>query len=319
LPTVIFHQPIASAVALQAQPGSYRFFVAEEFDYAIKFEQYFRFETFGPLELVYWQGLKETLVPNLGVYAGLSSANNYDPLVVGRWQQLVNLMKDADEGRRARLLSLMSVGYFIDSAGRRIWPELYNDGIITIQAVPEPLPRAYFVPRASWVDDEAKVQARLTSANFDSSQEVVIMMGMDQTTVRPAGEVLDHSSDPTASLAGTPRVSNLDQFVARIPVTVREQSPNRIRLSLEAPAPGFVVLTDTFYPGWRATIDGQPTHIWPANLAFQTVAIEAGAHEVVFSYQPGSFTVGLWLSIGALLVTVLSGGFLLKNRSRSVE
>jgi uncharacterized membrane protein YfhO len=48
--------------------------------------------------------------------------------------------------------------------------------------------------------------------------------------------------------------------------------------------------------------------MYQANLAFRAVALEAGNHEIIFSYQPRSFTVGLWLSSITLLVMVISNG-----------
>jgi hypothetical protein len=294
LSATIFRQPMASADFLKTQPGNYRFFVDEQFDYATKFDQYFRFAAFGPAELTYWQGLKETLIPNLGVYAGLASANNYDPLVVGRWQKLTDLLKDANEAQRARLLALMNVAYFIDNSSQSVGPTLYADSSITIQDVPEALPRAYFVTQVYRARDDAEAMARLTSPDFDSRLEVIIMGGEI--------EALRQNQD----------VAEAEEKVGA--VTVVEQGPNGVLLRVEAPTSGFVVLTDTFYPGWQATLDGQPVQIWPANLAFRAVAVEAGSHEIIFSYRPRSFTIGLWTSVITLTLVVGIGIMLSKNK-----
>jgi hypothetical protein len=286
LPTTIYRQPIATANFLSAPAGEKRFFVGDQFDYTTKFNEYFRFDAFGPLQIEYWKGFKETLAPNMGIYAGLPAADNDDPLVVGRWQQLVNLLKRADNSQRARLLSLMNVGYFIDAPTQNAWPVIYNNGAVAIQRVPDVLPRAYFVTQAYPVKTEAEIIAKLTSPHFDPSYEVIIMDTEDFLT----SEKQSH------------------QIKGHIPVTVSEQGPNRIVLSVDAPASGFVVLTDTLYPGWQAMIDGQPTSIWPANLAFRAVAVEAGKHKIVFNYHPRSFSMGLWLSITTLAIMVVVAG-----------
>ena len=298
LPATIFRQPTASADFLKTQPGNYRFFVDEQFDYATKFDQYFRFAVFGPAELTYWQGLKETLIPNLGVYAGLASANNYDPLVVGRWQKLTDLLKDASEAQRAQLLALMNVAYFIDNSSQSVGPTLYTDSFMTIQGVPEALPRAYFVTQIYRAQNDAETMVRLTSPDFDSRLEVIIMGG-EIEALRQAQDVAEAEAEEKVGTA-----------------TAVEQGPNGVLLRVEAPTSGFVVLTDTFYPGWQATLDGQPVQIWPANLAFRAVAVKAGLHEIIFSYRPRSFTIGLWVSAVTLAFVVVIGIWLVKKTYR---
>jgi hypothetical protein len=49
---------------------------------------------------------------------------------------------------------------------------------------------------------------------------------------------------------------------------------------------GFLVLSESFAPGWRATLDGLETRIFPADVAFRMVVVPPGAHEVVFAYGP---------------------------------
>ena len=64
--------------------------------------------------------------------------------------------------------------------------------------------------------------------------------------------------------------------------------------------PGYLVLSDTFYPGWRATIDGRPTRIYRANSLVRAVAVDSGDHEVEFVYDPATPKVGAALSVVTL-------------------
>jgi hypothetical protein len=84
-------------------------------------------------------------------------------------------------------------------------------------------------------------------------------------------------------------------------VTFRRDDPNDIELAVDAPAPRYLVLADTYYPGWRATIDGQKTPIYPADVAFRAVQVPAGQHTVKFAYRPRWRTVENWLSLPVLL------------------
>jgi hypothetical protein len=291
MPAALFRQPVASGDFLNDQPGAYRYFVDEQFDYTTKFDHYLRFAGFGPNDLTYWQSLRETLIPNLGAYTGLASSNNYDPLVVGRWQHLVDLLQNADDSQRARLLALMNVGYFVSNGSHHVGPTLYADQAMVIQQVSEPLPRAYFVSQVYYAKNEAEVISRITSPDFDYHREVIIMGDKAETKA----EAEEESGTVNVIIAGASRVS----------------------LTVEVPAAGFVVLTDTFYRGWQATVDGQPAQIWPANLAFRAVGVEAGTHEIVFEYRPRSFIIGLWTSIVTLSLLVITTILLKKTNSDS--
>ena len=66
-----------------------------------------------------------------------------------------------------------------------------------------------------------------------------------------------------------------------------EDTPNRVAFEVETSAPGYLVLADTWYPGWSATVDGRTVPVLRANIAFRAVALpEPGKHRVVFSYYP---------------------------------
>ena len=67
---------------------------------------------------------------------------------------------------------------------------------------------------------------------------------------------------------------------------------NRVVISTVSPVDGFVLLTDNYYPGWTATIDGKSTEIYRADYTLRAVAVAKGNHTVIFLYSPESFTVG---------------------------
>lgn len=87
----------------------------------------------------------------------------------------------------------------------------------------------------------------------------------------------------------------------------RESTAERIVLAVKTKSPGFLVLADQDYPGWRARLDGAPARILTANGFTRAVAIpQEGEHEVVFEYHPDSFYLGLALAgLGLLLIPYL--------------
>ena len=90
-----------------------------------------------------------------------------------------------------------------------------------------------------------------------------------------------------------------------------------LRLAVSAARPGWLMLHDTWYPGWKADVDGREVPIEHGNLAFRAVRVPAGDHEVTFSYSPVSARAGALVSIGAgLTIAVLLLGPWLRRRLR---
>ena len=69
-------------------------------------------------------------------------------------------------------------------------------------------------------------------------------------------------------------------------------------------APAVLVTSDPFYPGWKATVDGQPSQVLRADYALRGVRLSAGEHLVRFEFRPGSFYLGAIVSALSLVVLV---------------
>jgi len=97
-------------------------------------------------------------------------------------------------------------------------------------------------------------------------------------------------------------------------VFVTKYAPSNVSIHAEMSCAGMVVLSDTYYPGWYASVDGHPAPIYEVDLAFRGVPVPQGAHLVTFRYRPRSVYWGAALTLtgllGAALLTFWSG----KNR-----
>lgn len=143
-------------------------------------------------------------------------------------------------------------------------------------------PRVSFAAKAKIIKDENQVLEAVLSPDFDPTKEVILEK-----------EVLVESQ-------------NLTRGQAKI--DIKNYQENRAEIELETENSGFLVLGDTFYPGWQARVDGEEAEIYRANYAFRAVPISSGKHRVEFIFEPTHWRLGLGVSVGALVITL--GGLL---------
>jgi len=97
--------------------------------------------------------------------------------------------------------------------------------------------------------------------------------------------------------------------------TLLEQSPTHYRMKIKRENPGWLVISQARYPGWKARIDGKEVPLLRANFAFDALALPRGESEIEFSYEPLSFRLGLALSAASALI----GALLLWRYGRAVS
>ena len=90
-------------------------------------------------------------------------------------------------------------------------------------------------------------------------------------------------------------------------------SNNQVDIETHMQNPGFLVISDLWYPGWRAYLDGEATKLYRANYTFKAVEVPEGFHRVKFIFNPGSFKLGMIVSIGTLLLTLFLAIALKRN------
>ena len=158
-----------------------------------------------------------------------------------------------------------------------------HSGDVKIYRTLDALPRAYLIGTATLVSDDAGALVALADFGFEPANSVVLLEP-EIISVGLSDEL--QSIEPAASTGR---------------VTVNSYEPERVALQVDLPAPGLLVLSDSWYPGWRATVNGQPVSLLRANLLFRAVVVPTGVHDVVFEFKP----TGLQASFGAALAAGL--------------
>jgi hypothetical protein len=140
------------------------------------------------------------------------------------------------------------------------------------------LPLAFVVYSAEFHPSDLIVKKKIVEGTFDPEKTVLI------SAEKPA-----HSE-------------KLEIFEAKLgKARVVKKEEARVKVEVEAEDEGFLVLLNAFYPGWEAFIDGREIKIFRANYAFWAIPVEKGSHNIIFSYQPESFKLGILISTASLI------------------
>jgi len=152
------------------------------------------------------------------------------------------------------------------------------------------LPRAFLVP-ASGIEvvpgDGAQLD-RVRAEDFD-----------------PAGTVIV-AEPPVFGRDAYPDTPPAAPVVATITTGL-----NETRMTVAVPKPSVLVLSQTWYPGWRARVDGNPQPLLRVDYGFAGTAVGPGLHSVQFVYQPASLRYGAAATAAGLLICLwlwVSGG-----------
>ena len=105
-------------------------------------------------------------------------------------------------------------------------------------------------------------------------------------------------------LAGLPRVTGSSAGGAPSAARIVRYDPERVVTRARSSGPGMLILSDNDYPGWKATVDGNPADVERVDYLFRGVPLGAGEHTVEFRYQPLSWRIGWIVSLASLLVLV---------------
>lgn len=89
-----------------------------------------------------------------------------------------------------------------------------------------------------------------------------------------------------------------------VPQEITEYSSWYAEIEVDAPRDGILLFNNKYSADWKATLDGEPVEIFPANYIMQGIQVPEGEHEVVFEYSP-SRTPYL-ISLAALLIGLIS-------------
>lgn len=235
---------------------------------------------------------------------GLELAAGHHPNDLGRYRELIGMVGSGMPEHLARfnpnLLDILNVRYIV-------WPD-FQFG---------PLEGAEAVSRVTFADGQvyasvfrypALPRARLVGRALVVPEDVALETILDPEAYNPRLEAV-LTEEPPIRLEGL-----LDGGEARW----IERTPNRLVLEVETPAPALLVLSENWFPDWRATVGGEEAPVLRADHTLRAVPVPSGRHRVEMWFDPGRIRNSLFLSLACVLLLVGAGsaGWVRERRGR---
>jgi hypothetical protein len=260
-------------------------------------------------------GLGNILLPNTNLVYGLRDVRGYDAIEPRLYRDLAVAIDPSIApimgGRvtpfttaQSPLLNLLNVRYVIAPPGLDLatspapgprYVRVLDGGASDVSVFENTtaLPRAWLAHAVAVEPDPDAQVARLSDPAFDPARTALLAAPL------PADQPLPAAPPITATEM----------------VSITRYAPETVEILTTSAGAGLLVLADQAFPGWVATVDGQPAPILTADHALRAVYVGPGLHTVRFSYEPLSLRLGAALTLAALLALA---GLLLGARRPAV-
>jgi hypothetical protein len=175
--------------------------------------------------------------------------------------------------------------------------DLLKENTIKLYRNRNVFPRAWLVKNFNVLDAHAMLSRMLTKA-FHPDQAVLLEEEPNNTPQPPFSKGGDKGrfskgEEKGITIAGRKEFGNSAEFIS--------ESNNRIDLHVRATENVMLVLSDTYYPGWKAFVNGREEKIYRADYNFRAISLSPGEYRVRFIYNPVSFKIGALISLFALV------------------
>lgn len=216
--------------------------------------------------------------PNHFALFGAEQVEGHHGNELGRYQDLIDPSRLGAQG--LRMFQLLNMRYIV--SGRLLeggLTEVFRGQRALVYELPGVFPRAFLVERYDAVPDSLAL-SRLLSPDFDPARTAII--------------------DPADVDRLSIDLSDAGEAVGAGSVRWIEHGVNQLVLEVETQRAALLVISDNYYPDWRATVDGDETPVLRANYTLRAVQVPAGRHEVRLEYRSPMFRAAVWTTLGTL-------------------
>ena len=139
--------------------------------------------------------------------------------------------------------------------------------------------RAFLVEGAQVASDRDEILDLLKSRDFNPAKVVILE---EEPVLINGGETV---------IASTSRNDSVE---------IISYKPEEVVISVSVRKPKFLVLSDSYYPGWKVLVNGRPDKLYRADYFLRAVYLDSGEHEVTFIFDPLSYKIGRYVSLASI-------------------
>jgi hypothetical protein len=204
--------------------------------------------------------------------------------------------------QNTRLLNLAGVKYILTAHDEpeEWWHnnlcKVYSEEGLNIYENLDVMPRAFLVHQAEVPGSDEAILARLIGEEFDLSSSILL----EDESALARLESMARGSSPTEG---------------KDEVKIIEYEANRVVIETTTSQAGFLFLSDVYYPGWRARVDGREEMVYRADYLFRAVLVPRGQHVIEFAFDPVAFKMGLAVALTTVIALVAAAIVRLSRRS----
>lgn len=245
---------------------------------------------------------------NIQTLERIFATNGYDALHIKRYGELISSSKNGkiadplprseadlvpgfgeDDLRnnfyRQKILNLMGVKYVLHKKNllqpdyktfdEKIYKLIWQKGGWQIYENKEVLPRIFFASDYFIENNKEKLIKKIFEKEFSPREKIIL-----EEELSPK---LDLRKDKEST------------------IFVKDYTPNKVVLKTSSSTNMLLFISDNYFFGWKVSIDKEFGKIYRADYSFRAVPVKKGKHEVIFSYYPNSFSLGMKISLATLL------------------
>ena len=236
------------------------------------------------------------LAQSIASKSDIELVNGYDPSYTRLYQDFLWLsgnqsisnnpnyglvidIPDISDIHNLNILRLLNIKYIITEKEPNTIGlyKVYSQNNLSIYEVNETMQRAFIVRDARIIQNKSEIFNVLQDNNFNITEEIIL------------------EQNPGVPIHNEGKFEN---------VKIARYTPNRIDLEINMTNPGFLVLSEIWYPGWKAYDNNRKSEVYKTDYALRSIFVVEGEHHISFIYEPESYSIGKKISVLSLIIFI---------------